>query len=325
MKKMYTLLLSLLAFSGFGQTQQVTLHMKQLLDNQPFALGTAANLPASAIQHKVSRLQYYLSEITVLHDGGQATLIPDLHLLIDPSKDSVFVLGQVAATTVEGIRFGIGVDQANNHLDPAKWPAGHPLAPKNPDMNWGWAAGYRFIALEGDAANASGVFSKHYELHALGDNNYKTVQIASAGQPEIDGIHVRLKADYSALLNLIDVTNGLVAHGTGGVNITMMKNAQTSVFSSEIAAQTIDFQPVVSLVVGPNPAVSELRFKYDFNVKTAVALTVLDNSGKQIFYADKLATDGDYVLPTSAWSGHFVYQFSTAGKLIAAGSFQVIR
>ena len=324
MKQNYTLLLLLFAFGLSAQTQQITLHMKQFLDNQPFALNSEVKLTQTK-KHKVTRVQYYLSEITVVHDGGQVAIIPDLVLLIDASKDSVFALGQVAATNVEGIKFSIGVPEAINHLDPATYPAGSPLAHQIPAMHWGWSAGYRFVAIEGDAQNANGIFVDHYEVHALGDNNYKTVSLATGGEQESDGIHIHLKADYNALLNGISTTGGLIVHGSTGLAITMMKNAQNSVFSAENSSQTVDIQPVVSLVVGPNPAASELRFKYDFNVKTAVALTVLDNSGKQVFYADKLETSGDYVLPTGHLAGSFVYQFSTSGKLITAGSFQVIR
>lgn len=324
MKQLSTFFILLFALALSAQTQQVTLHMKQLLDNQPFALNSEVTLTPTK-KHFVTRTQYYLSEIKVIHDGGQEALIAGLHLLIDASKDSIFSLGEVAATNVEGIQFSIGVDAAFNHLDPAKYPAGDPLGPQIPDMHWGWAAGYRFLVLEGNAQNANGLFVDHYELHALGDALYKTVTILTPGDLQSDGFHIRLKADYNALLNNLNTTGGLIVHGSTGAALTFMKNAETSVFSAETTTQTSDFQPVVSLVVGPNPAISELHFNYEFDVKTAIALTVLDNSGKQVFHADKLETSGEYILPTGQWSGSFVYRFSTENVLIDAGSFQVIR
>ena len=56
----------------------------------------------------------------------------DMYLLVRPAVDSMYDLGSHPdITNVESITFSVGVDQAHNHLDPASYPASHPLAPQN--------------------------------------------------------------------------------------------------------------------------------------------------------------------------------------------------
>ncbi|MBK7335009.1 MAG: hypothetical protein IPJ00_02100 [Saprospirales bacterium] len=105
--------------------------MHQKLGEQPFALDQTATAPGE-YAFQVTRMQYYISEIKLIHDGGQVTPVTDLYLLVSAEKDDQFDLGSFALENIEGIEFSIGVDEAHNHLDPALYSTHHPLALHNP-------------------------------------------------------------------------------------------------------------------------------------------------------------------------------------------------
>ena len=253
---MNKLLLScLLIFHSLWAAQaqnNLELHISPRLGTASFALNTPVS--AGSYDYKITRLEYYISRIKVVHDGGQETPITDLFLLVRPAVDSMYDLGSYPnIINVESIIFSVGVDQAYNHLDPASYPANHPLAPQNPAMQWGWSAGYRIVAIEGKAGTN---FANDFEIHALGDANYKTLTLPTTAETHQNGdktIHV--VADYSQVLNSINVSTGLIVHGSSGKAVTLMNNMKNVVFSAETSS-TLDpaFEGTFNVI--PNPALS---------------------------------------------------------------------
>lgn len=251
MKKLLLSVLSFLSVLVVQAQNNIELHLSPRLGAAPFALNTAVS--AGSYEYKITRLEYYISEIKITHDGGQVTPMTDMYLLVRPAIDSMYDLGtHPDITNVESITFSVGVDQAHNHLDPAAYPANHPLAPQNPAMQWGWSAGYRFVAIEGKAgAN----FANDYEIHALGDANYKTLTLNTVAENQSNGDKtIHLIADYAQVLNSINVSAGLIVHGSTGKAITLMNNMKNVVFTAETATMTIDPAFEGAFAVSPNPA-----------------------------------------------------------------------
>lgn len=251
MKKLFLSCFALLALWSFAQAQSnLELHLSPRLGTAPFALGTTVS--AGTYSYRITRLEYYISEIKITHDGGQVSAMTDLFLLVRPAIDSMYNLGSHPdITNVESITFSVGVDQAHNHLDPASFPTDHPLAPQNPAMQWGWTAGYRFVAIEGVAgANFANIF----EVHALGDANYKTVTLSTVAENHPNGDKtIHLVADYAQILTNINVSAGLIVHGSTGKAVTLMNNMKNLVFSAETSA-TIEPSFEGTFSVSPNPA-----------------------------------------------------------------------
>src|SRR5687768_116870 len=127
------LLLLVLALSGFMATSQVnvTLHMDQKLGAEQFDYNLTT-WSSMGYPFMMTRMEYYISEIQLIHDGGQMTPMTDLYFLVDPATDTQFELGSFAITNLEKIQFSVGVDSSHNHLDPATYPNDHPLALQNP-------------------------------------------------------------------------------------------------------------------------------------------------------------------------------------------------
>lgn len=251
MKRLFLSCLAFLAFWSLAQAQgNLQLHLAPRLGTAPFALG--ATVSAGSYSYRITRLEYYISEIKVTHDGGQETAMTDLYLLVRPAIDSMYDLGaHPEITNVESISFSVGVDSMHNHLDPSSFPNDHPLAPQNPEMQWGWSAGYRFIAIEGVAGTN---FANVFEVHALGDANYKTVTLSTLAENLPNGDKtIHLVADYAKVLTGINVSAGLIVHSTSGKAVTLLNNMKNLVFSAETTGTTNPaFEGAFS--ISPNPA-----------------------------------------------------------------------
>lgn len=250
MKQVLPAFFALFFVCSVQSQSNIKLHLAPRLGNAAFALNTPVS--AGSYDYKITRLEYYISEIKITHDGGVVTPMTDLYLLVRPAIDSMYDLGAYPEiTNVESITFSVGVDQAHNHLDPATYPASHPLAPQNPAMQWGWTAGYRFVAIEGLAGTN---FANLVEVHALGDANYKTLTLATAAEQHSNGDKtIHLVADYSKVFNNINISGGLIVHGTTGAAVTVLNNMKNLVFSAETSAIT-DPSFEGTFMVSPNPA-----------------------------------------------------------------------
>ena len=135
------------------------------------------------------------AHVNVIHDGGQETPATGVYALVDASQPTTIDLGSLNITTVEGIKFYVGVNTPQNNQDPALWPSTHPLAPKNPSMHWGWASGYFFVAMSG---NSGASLDKTFEVHALGNANYFSQTFTTTAATVNNEQVITLNADYAA-------------------------------------------------------------------------------------------------------------------------------
>ena len=273
MKTKFTLLLlSFIVSVGLIAQTNVNLIVNHKLGTADFTMASPGtnNL---GVNFNLDRIQYYVSQFIIVHDGGLETAIVDLYALIDGSGSSQVTLGDLSFTTIEGIKFSVGVDQARNHLDPASYSSFHPLAPKNPSMHWGWTSGYRFVAMEG---NAGSNLSTLFEIHALGDANYFEVSIPlSALSAENGVLNINIDADYAEGIKDIDVSTGVFSHGDINESITLLQNFQTNVFK-QTEADTAVISGIISLnninqiYVYPNPTSGILNFSSSEIIKVEV-------------------------------------------------------
>ena len=262
MKKFITLIFSfsfLLTLGTFGQTN-VYFQVNHMLGASPFAYGTATTNNLGN-DFNVSRLEYYFAEITLVHDGGMETVVPNLYILADAGTQVNEMLGSFSITNLEAVKFGIGVDSVNNHADPSLRPAGHPLAPRFPAMHWGWAAGYRFVAMEGNSGSGLGQI---YQIHALGDDYYFETTINTSGSMQGNDLYIVLEADYEMALKDIDVSSGVITHGDFDEAIDLLNNFNLDVFSEgTFTVNREELVNAISFSVAPNPNSGLSRLSVD--------------------------------------------------------------
>lgn len=279
--KILILVAVLFSFSATAQ-KDVTLTIKHMLGGNTFAFNQAAtnNLNNNL---NIDRIDYYISGITIIHDGGMQTPVPASTILFVEGDINHFAnLGNYNVTNVEGVKFSIGVPSSVNNQDPAQWTGSHPLAPKSPSMHWGWSAGFRFVALEGKAGSS---LSTTYQMHGLGNSNYFTQTVMVNGLNQGNDVYINLEADYTEALRGIDVTQGPIDHGVDATDLTVLENFRDYVFSAgtAIPLAVSNFENEIDLNIFPNPSTSDVRITLDNTGKTAVtSAQVFDISGRMI-------------------------------------------
>jgi hypothetical protein len=272
---------SLLFLSNFAQAQVTGfLKINHMLGATPFALDyTVQNNLAN--EFKVTRLQYYITRISVVHDGNQITEMNDTVLALVNAADGPYTLidlGTLNATNVEGVFLHVGVYAPLNNEDPALQDVGSPLAPQSPSMHWGWASGYRLVAFEGQAGIG---FAQTFQIHVIGnDNYYKTGVVPASTNLSNDSLYINLNANYLEAVKDIDVSNGLMAHGNLGSAKVCIQNFNNHVFGQTFVSVS-ENEIENTFQVYPNPTsnsavtVNILNSNASFDLKIYNALGAL--------------------------------------------------
>ncbi|MDI9320567.1 MAG: T9SS type A sorting domain-containing protein [Phycisphaerales bacterium] len=303
MKKLLLPLVTILfTFNAFAQ-KKVTLTIKHMLGSTPFAFGTTSTNSLGQ-SFNITRVDYYISQITIIHDGGKTTSVPNKYILATGSANVNEELGTFSVTNVEGIKFHIGVEAPTNNGDPSLWPSTHPLAPKSPSMHWGWSAGYRFIALEGKAGPS---VSTTYEMHGLGNANYFQQTVMVAGVNIGSNVTINLDADYKEAVFGINVASGPIDHGANATDLELIKNFRDRVFKpgSGLPTSIKNVEQDANLSIYPNPSNGVFQIKFANSNSSITTAKIIDLTGKEIMEIDlknisstelKIDTKGFYLL-----------------------------
>ena len=170
--------------------------------------------------------------------------------MVNADDNEVHSLGEWDIQSLESVSFGIGVDAAHNvGIDPTTYPPGHPLAPQQQSMHWGWASGYRFLAFEG---YSGADLSNQSQVHALGDANFFHQSHPVSGESAGDALVLALEANYAHLFVELPLDDGFFEHGTTGAAAKMMVNMRDLVFETGTAAE-IDHPVANEIRIFPNP------------------------------------------------------------------------
>jgi len=274
----FALIFSLSAYSQ----SDVYLKINHLLGASPFAFNTTVS---NNLFHnfEINRMEYYISSISISHDGGTVTNISNTWILANASTPIYQLLGNYNITSIESVSFSIGVETPTNHNDPSLLAASSPLSPKSPSMHWGWSPGYRFVAMEGMAGFTTP--NQVFELHGLGDVNYYNQTIITTGTSDANGLVVELNADYEQAIKSINVAPGIISHGEINEAKNMLKNFRDNVFTATEATVTVDEiakgDNHFSMYPNPMRKGESLTVKYDGNL-TDPTIEVMDLSGRVI-------------------------------------------
>ncbi len=304
MKRFLALFLTVLTIAAvMVSARPLALRIDASLMGEAFSYETTHTEPGGAYDYKLTDLRYYISKIAVTHDGGQQTELEGVYVLVDLSNaEQVYDLGDWDVNTVESIRMSIGVDEENNHKDPTKWPSTHPLSPKLPTMHWGWTAGYRFCTLEGYAGMKGFDPSTKFEVHSVGDNLYKTLNLDCGATDEDGTLTIQLLADYANLLTNIEANWGPISHGSTGESATLMENFTQNVFSAKVVA-SVSHGAAAQFSIAPNPVTDHLTISLDHaGVATAHLMDISGVVRGTLSIEGGYATFNTSTLPTGAYT-----------------------
>jgi hypothetical protein len=102
-------------------------------------------------------------------------------------------------------------------------------------MHWGWTSGYRFAAIEGKGGDN---LNQVFEIHALGNQNYFDTEVEVTATAANGGVSIPIYANISAALKDIDMSSGLIEHGSTGKAVTLLENFSNHVFTSSAYQDT---------------------------------------------------------------------------------------
>ncbi len=289
-------------------------------DGTQFKLGNVYKGRAKGGFYSPEMLRYYISGVTLHLRNGSSASFPDTYILVDIRDVQRFPIGNADVSSgIDSITFHIGVDQARNHLDPTTYPDWHALALKKPSMHWGWSAGYRFVTYEGMAGTSAGTLSAAFQIHTLDDKLYTRCSVPLGGivSPEIP-----LVAYYERLLNNIDVSRGLINHGSEDEASTLMLNmgarsGNSPVFTASLPTGVDEVDTPIALY--PNPTRDILVVPGD-----VVEVKVYDAHGLRVL-TSQLGTITNIVSVSSLAQGtyHAVLQYESGST--HHGSFSIVR
>ncbi len=264
---------------------------------------------------KITRVDYYISGIKIIHDGGMEIGLPTKYILAKGSAPVIELLGNFNVTNVEGIKFSIGVESPTNNSDPTLQITGTPLSFQSPSMHWGWSSGYRFLALEGKTGTE---FATRFEMHGLGNANYFNQTKMVAGMlVGTDDIYINLDADYTQALKGINISTGPIDHGVNATDLTALQNFRDRVFSpgAGIPSSINNIGDEFNVSIYPNPTADKLFIDFGSNENNADKIVITDLAGKIIKENTLLANNEINV--SNIAKGFYVVKFYTRSLNVA--------
>lgn len=306
---------SIFSISSLEAQNLIKLQINHKQGNYAFALNSeSSNNMGNPYNFK--RVQYYLSGFEIVHDGGNTTVIDSSWILVNATENTLQDLGTFNIDSVESIKFSIGIESEFNHGDPALFSIAHPLGPKSPSMHWGWAAGYRFIAVEGYGGSS---LNQLFELHGLGDKNYVSTEVVAYFTASNGEILIDIDADYDKVLEDIDVSGGKIVHGENGDAQKAIMNFKNFVFSKAsgiVNPSTIsEYSIEPTFLISPNPSNGSLQINSNLNSFPNSSIQIFDVLGKSVFSENIMNVNHTINLPPNL-KGLFFVQFINERKVI---------
>lgn len=272
------------SFTYFAQ-KNVFVNFSPKVEGNNLQLSTTLT-DISANAFEVAYFDYYISDITLVHDGGQVMELASQVYLIEPTNNTIY-LGYLGLNTVEEIRFGVGVPQNLNTIsgadaiDISAYPVGHPLSFQEPSMHWGWTSGYSFMIVGGFGdSNSDGTPDALFEVHSLGSQNYANVDLPVIGtEMYTDQLDININCNLDVWLTNIDLGSVGVLHGTSGDNTLVMNNPETRpVFTQDQTAGILTEEKIPGKMWFHNSA-SMFTAQWE-GIKNASMLSVIDVQGR---------------------------------------------
>lgn len=268
------------------------------------ALQLDANLTNSTgVVYSVTYFDYYLSNLHIIHDGGQDLDLSDTVFLIEPANH-ILHLGILDVTTIEQITFGVGVPPNLNTqsgadaVDISTYPEFHPLSFQDPSMYWGWTSGYTHMIIEGRAdSNNDGTPETLYQIHNLGNSNFHNVVLpVTQTDSYADQIDVYVNCNVDVWLKNINIKTIGVLHGSSGDNTVVMNNVLSEPVFDQSATASV---PAIQKNIGKmyfSTIDSKTKVTWE-GMLNASNYKLTDLSGKLIASGSAQTVKGDFVLP----------------------------
>lgn len=223
------------------------------------------------VNYNVTRLQYYLSYFTFVTESNQRTPKRDIVLLANGSTDNYDLATMNLDGKVKEIEFYFGLDSLTNHSDPSLYPSGSPLGFQDPEMNWGWSAGYRFLAVEGVFDyDKDGSPERGFEYHMVSDRYYTKLSLPVNEFIDNNGnIILSINFNVDKLFQTLKFSQKAILHGSGSQCDIIHGNINSGlVFTPNLTNENNELSTNNYFDIKQNLASDKISIQYDFDQPT---------------------------------------------------------
>lgn len=273
----------------------------------------------------ISNIQYYLSNIELLHDGLQSTVLNNQHFLIDGETET-YDLGTSSTTIqeLEKIQMNLGLDATTNAQQPSDYPLGHVLA--SPLMYSTSQQSYIFLTIEGMVdTNNDQIPDKPFSFKATGNQLLRNISLETQASSDDNSLKIILVANIANWLKEIDLE--AVGHQENGLadNQQLCDNTNEHNVFYNVATTSIH-----SLVSPRNHIYIDARLAlaptihYKFYTLEQVDMTITNINGSYFIQRFDLQPEGDFYMSENLASGIYIVIF-TSPKGIRQSKRFVIR
>lgn len=170
-------LITFILLMASAQAAELTVRLEPSWDGKPLVLDDVSLTNATGNNLSLTRLAMLLSHAQLQKADGKWIGAEDWVALVDVAKQRLsFSFNGIPAERFTALRFDVGLDEAMDKADAAKWPANHPLNPEVNALHWSWRGQYVFLALEGRYQQADGQIGG-YSYHLAGQPCRGTVEV----------------------------------------------------------------------------------------------------------------------------------------------------
>ncbi len=267
---------------------------------------------------RFDRVQYYMSSLEIIHDGGQTTTLTDVYVLTNGNVSN-YSLGNYNVNNIEGFNFNLGVDSVANHGNTSNYSTLHPLGPQTPKMDWDWPAGYFFLLLDGKVDNdGDGTPEKTFQMRAIGDMMLKEVDLTVSSTPTTGVINITLNVHVDKWIKNIDVAAVGIDHSSSLTNQSMCENTNTNqVFEPYQEPSTgISLPKKTSYITSDYSMTYAPVLNYSLSYKESYSLLITDINGKRIIEEEQIGFEGNYFILKELKSGVYFATFLCNSEVI---------
>ena len=292
-----------------GQNKEVAVVINHLYDGEVLNFDNTY-IVGDNIPIRFDRIEYYIHLNSLISNQNIATDLIDKYILVNANQNN-YNIGEIELLDDDliSLNFNIGVEYNLNHADPSLQDSSHPLAPQLPSMHWGWAAGYRFAALEGMIdKNQDSIMETVFQYHPVDDSYYSDTITCNGIIENENNVTIFINANYNKLIENIGTDEGGVYHGIHEENGLLMDNfSQNNVFT---VPENLNLKETyVSIAVFPNPFSNTIQLNLNENsiVKVYNSLGILVHESKLDKGEQRIDTEslvsGIYILYIQSKSG----------------------
>ena len=264
-KNLFIVFVILFNYITTGQNKEVSVVINHLYDGEVLNFDNTYII-GDNIPIRFDRIEYYIHLNSLISNQNIATDLIEKYILINAEQNS-YNIGEIELLDddLTLLNFNIGVEFNLNHSDPSLHDPSHPLAPQFPSMHWGWAAGYRFAAIEGMIdKNQDSIMETVFQYHPVDDSYYSDTITCDGIIENQNNVTIFINANYDRLVENIGTDQGGVYHGIHEENGLLMDNfSRNNVFT---VPENLNLNETnVSNAVFPNPFSNMIQLNLNEN------------------------------------------------------------